>query len=74
MASQTTGLDARAAQLHKTSEDLRTKMTESLNLIATGITTLQSHSIKKDYVMTALSPEDFAKEATTAPLDFNIEV
>jgi len=65
------GLDARAAQLRKTSDDLRTKMTDSLNLIATGIANLQSHSIKEDYVMTALSPEDFAKEATTAPLDFN---
>jgi len=71
MASQANALDARATQLRMTSDALRSKMTDSLNLVASGIPTLQNHSVKEDYVMTALSPEDFAKEATTAPLDFN---
>jgi len=71
MASQANALDARAAQVQMTADALRSKMTESLPMIASGIPTLQNHSVKEDYVMTALSPEDFAKEATTAPLDFN---
>jgi len=46
-------------------------MNESIPVITAGIASIQGHSTKEDYVMTALSPEDFAKEASTAPLDFD---